>query len=148
MISNVFINAKNSIQSAWGNVSGWFGDVWNQIISHFQPDMISKGFGSAWSNIQDAWHGAGSWFGGIWDSIKNGFKALNPFSWGGDLINGLADGIRNAAYIVNSRLRKKLVLCGGCSNRGRLRCGLAEPGAFDGILGRLLLDTGRHTRHA
>lgn len=101
MISDGFKNAWNGIKGAWSGAQAWFGNVWNQIKGHFKPDMISSGFKSAWGGIQSAWNGAAGWFGGIWNSIKGGFDKLNPFKWGADLINGIADGIKSAFKAVN-----------------------------------------------
>lgn len=99
-ISNAFKSAWGGIQGAWSGAQSWFGGVWEGIRGHFQPDMISNGFSSAWGGIQGAWGNAGSWFGGIWNSIKSGFSALNPMQWGRDLIDNLANGIRDAANHV------------------------------------------------
>jgi TP901 family phage tail tape measure protein len=102
MISTRFKNAWDAVKSAWSGASGWFGNVWNAIIDHFKPDMISTGFKNAWGAVKSAWNGAGAWFGGIWKSIENGFKNLNPFQWGKDLMNGMANGINSAANAVKA----------------------------------------------
>ena len=98
---NVFGSAASGVQNAWSGITGFFGGIWSGIQDAFSAvgDWFGNIFESAKQGIYDHFNPSAisDWFAGIWDDIKNGFSALNPFEWGADLINGLADGIRNAA---------------------------------------------------
>lgn len=71
----------------WDEVKEVAGNCWSAITG-FATD--------AWNGITSAFGNVGSFFGGVWDAISSGFAALNPFSWGSDLINGIANGIFSA----------------------------------------------------
>ena len=84
---NGLISGWNKIKSIWSGAPDWFGNVWNAILGHFKPDMISTRFKNAWGAIKGAWSGASGWFQGVWNGIKGAFKPnmiSNAFSnaWG------------------------------------------------------------------
>ena len=71
---NGLISGWNKIKSIWSGAPGWFGNVWNAILDHFKPDMISTRFENAWGAVKSAWSGASGWFGNVWNAILDHFK--------------------------------------------------------------------------
>ncbi len=96
--SDRFTEAANGISNAWSGVTGFFSGIHDAISNAFSSigSWFSDRFTEAANNITNAFSNIGSFFSGVWDTISGGFAALNPFSWGSDLINGIADGITSA----------------------------------------------------
>jgi len=100
--SDRFSDAANGISNAWSGVTTFFSNINSDISNTFSNvgSWFSEKFNDAANGISNAFSNVGSFFSGVWDTISNGFSALNPFSWGSDLINGIADGIQSAIGAV------------------------------------------------
>lgn len=85
-ISGFFIGLWNGIKGVFSGIGGWFGSVFDSakqaIVNNFSPSALSDHFN------------------GVWKSVRDTFSKLNPVEWGKDLINGIASGIKSAAYHV------------------------------------------------
>lgn len=99
---------KNTFSSVWEWIKGIFLNYhpYGLIIKHW--DSISAWFSNLWNNVAGifigAWEGIRTFFGGLnpiewitnmWDGISTFFSDLwgKFYNWGGDIINGLIDGI-------------------------------------------------------
>ena len=85
-ISGFFIGLWNGIKGVFSGIGSWFGSMFDgakqAIVNTFSPSALSDHFN------------------GVWKSIQSTFSNLNPIKWGGDLINGIANGIKSAAHHV------------------------------------------------
>ena len=106
-IKNAASAAWNGIKAVWSIVSGWFNDT---IIA-----PIKNWFGGMWDKVKsgasDAWEGIKSVFGGVADWFREKFsvawqKVKDVFSTGGQVFDGIKDGIVSAfKVVVNAIIR-------------------------------------------
>lgn len=100
-------NTWNGIKAIWSVVSGWFNDT---IIA-----PVKNWFGGMWDKVKsgasDAWEGIKSVFGGVADWFREKFsvawqKVKDVFSTGGQVFDGIKDGIVSAfKVVVNAIIR-------------------------------------------
>lgn len=102
--NSIFSAALNAVKTVWSAVTGFFTNIWNGIKNIFSSvsSWFGNMFANAWNGIRNAFSNVGGFFGGVWNTIRSGFQNLNPFSWGSDMINGLANGIRSAIGSVRN----------------------------------------------
>ena len=85
-ISTFFVGLWNGIKGVFSGIGGWFGSMFDSakqaVINNFSPSALSDHFNSVWKSVRDT------------------FSKLNPVEWGKDLIDGIANGIKSAAYHV------------------------------------------------
>lgn len=101
------------INDAWSGFKTWWNNLWDSVITWFKdifgihsPSTVFKGFGQ---NIIDGLvNGIRGFFSKITsviDDIKKkcdlGQLAKDALSWGKDMVQGFADGIRNAKEKVS-----------------------------------------------
>ena len=129
-ITGFFSGIWKNISGVFASVGSWFGQRFSEaqsaIKTHFQPNAITSHMHSVWTGIQGAFNDVKNWFGTkfedakqaifthfspdavsskfneVWDAVQGTFSKLNPFKWGSDLINGIANGIRSAAGAVQN----------------------------------------------
>lgn len=105
-IGKWFTNRKNDITNAFSSIKKWFGEkfsgAWNTIKNVFSPNSISKFFNGVWSNITGAFGSVTDWFRGTfadaWQAVKN------VFSSGGEIFDGIKDGILDGLKAVINAL--------------------------------------------
>lgn len=108
------------IQTLISDLKDWIGNRWNDIKSFFLeiPDWFKDKFSAAWTKIKEVFglDTIKSYFNSILESIKNAFtsipdwfkdkfstawqKVKDVFSKGGEVFNGIKDGILNALKSV------------------------------------------------
>ncbi len=98
------ITAVIFIIQNWGTVAEWIGNIWNgivQTISNVWNTIVTKvkeGVSGAWNAITSVFGGIADWFGGI---FRNAWEAVkNVFSKGGEIFNGIKDGILNGLKAI------------------------------------------------
>jgi len=129
-ITGFFSGIWKNISGVFASVGSWFGQRFSEaqsaIKTHFQPNAITSHMHSVWTGIQGVFNGVKGWFGTkfedakqaifthfspdavsskfneVWDAVQGTFSKLNPFKWGSDLINGIANGMRSAAGAVQN----------------------------------------------
>lgn len=129
-ITGFFSGIWKSISGVFASVGSWFGQRFSEaqsaIKTNFQPNAITSHMHSVWTGIQGVFNGVKGWFGTkfedakqaifthfspdavsskfneVWNAVQGTFSKLNPFKWGSDLINGIANGIRSAAGAVQN----------------------------------------------
>ena len=76
-----FTKAKNAVQNAWKNVSGWFQERWTAIKNVFAPvaSTFQGWFQNAYTNVQNIWKNVSGWFQERWTAIKNVFSDVTSF---------------------------------------------------------------------
>ena len=76
-----FTKAKNAVQNAWKNVSGWFQERWTAIKNVFAPvaSTFQGWFQNAYTNVQNIWKNVSGWFQERWTGIKNVFSDVTSF---------------------------------------------------------------------
>lgn len=76
-----FTKAKNAVQNAWKNVSGWFQERWTAIKNVFAPvaETFRNWFQNAYTNLQNIWKNVSVWFNERWTGIKNVFSDVTSF---------------------------------------------------------------------
>ena len=63
------------------------------VILYNKNEAFRNFVNNMWAGIRGGWMN-------VINGIKNAFASLNPVEWGKDLINGIANGIKSAAYHV------------------------------------------------
>lgn len=123
----VFGNAVGTIQSAWSGVTGFFSGIWSGISGAFASvgGWFRDRFNDAVSGIKSVWSGVTGFFSGIKDGIAGAFSGIGDhikdafmsgltfiqnlpgeaLKWGGDIINGIVNGIKNAASAVGDAIK-------------------------------------------
>lgn len=109
-VATPFSNAWNAIKAVWNAVTGYFKLVWSNIKSIFKvvKSVLSGDFRGAWNGIKDIWNNSKSYFSGIIDTIFGYFGDLPDklISIGRDMIDGLVQGIKNAAGKVTDAAKE------------------------------------------
>lgn len=77
-ISNWAAKAYNQVVATWSAAAGFFGGVFNGIVSFFAqlPGRISSFFNSAWSSARGVWSSASGFFSGVVGGIVGVFAAI------------------------------------------------------------------------
>lgn len=100
-IASPFSNAWKAIKTIWDAVVGYFKLIWSNIKSVFSvvQSVLSGDFRGAWNGIKSIWNNTKSYFSGIVKNILGYFGDLPDkfISVGKDMINGLIQGVKNAA---------------------------------------------------
>lgn len=111
VLGGYFSLAWSNIQTAWEVATNFFRTVWDTIAGIFAvvEAVLSGDFESAWEAIQDIVSGWGEFFSETWESIKGVFSdAWDVFSGiGGDIVNGIKQGINNAWGALKTWLETK-----------------------------------------
>lgn len=95
--SEKFTDAKNATVNAWSDISSKMNDVWNRIKEAFRTgealdwalDLAKNFINGISQKLRDMWDMGNK----IIDNIWQGFKSLDPFQWGKDMLDSLASGI-------------------------------------------------------
>ena len=143
-LSDAFSAAWEAVQSAWQAAVEFFGGVWDGIQSGVGAagEAIGGALSGAWEAIQSAWGAAGDFFAGILDTIIGTFQNVGStfLEIGGNIVNGIRDGISGAWQALTSFISEKVQgLVGGV--KGLL--GIHSPSTvFAGIGGNMALGIG------
>ena len=143
-LSDAFNAAWEAVQNAWQAAGEFFDGVWDGIQSGVGAagEAIGGALSGAWEAIQSAWGAAGDFFAGILDTIIGTFQNVGStfLEIGGNIVNGIRDGISGAWQALTSFISEKVQgLVGGV--KGLL--GIHSPSTvFAGIGGNMALGIG------
>lgn len=88
-----FTAVKDFIVNIWNGIVQTISNVWNTIVT-----KVKEGVSGAWNAITSVFGGIADWFGGI---FRNAWEAVkNVFSKGGEIFNGIKDGILNGLKAI------------------------------------------------
>lgn len=93
-ISNALSAAWSFISNIWGRIKTFISDkataIWKAVKDKFQDmkDAISDKLNSAWEAIEN-----------IWGNVMDFFRGIDLFEIGGNIIQGLVDGIKSIDII-------------------------------------------------
>ena len=107
VLTGNFSDAWNGIKAIWSIVSGWFNDNVVKPVQNFFSGMwdnVKKGASDAWNGITETFAHVADWFhekfSAAWQRVKD------VFSTGGQIFDGIKDGITNAfKSVVNAIIR-------------------------------------------
>lgn len=107
VLTGNFSDAWNGIKAIWSLVSGWFNDNVVKPVRDFFSGMwdnVKKGASDAWNGITETFAHVADWFhekfSAAWQRVKD------VFSTGGQIFDGIKDGITNAfKSVVNAIIR-------------------------------------------
>lgn len=107
VLTGNFSDAWNGIKAIWSIVSGWFNDNVVKPVQDFFSNMwsnVKKGASDAWNGITETFSHVADWFhekfSAAWQRVKD------VFSTGGQIFDGIKDGITNAfKSVVNAIIR-------------------------------------------
>ena len=107
VLTGNFSDAWNGIKAIWSIVSGWFNDNVVKPVQTFFSNMwsnVKKGASDAWNGITETFAHVADWFhekfSAAWQRVKD------VFSTGGQIFDGIKDGITNAfKSVVNAIIR-------------------------------------------
>lgn len=107
VLTGNFSDAWNGIKAIWSIVSGWFNDNVVKPVQDFFSNMwsnVKKGASDAWNGITETFAHVADWFhekfSAAWQRVKD------VFSTGGQIFDGIKDGITNAfKSVVNAIIR-------------------------------------------
>ena len=107
VLTGNFSDAWNGIKAIWSLVSGWFNDNVVKPVQDFFSNMwsnVKKGASDAWNGITETFAHVADWFhekfSAAWQRVKD------VFSTGGQIFDGIKDGITNAfKSVVNAIIR-------------------------------------------
>lgn len=107
VLAGNFSDAWNGIKAIWSIVSGWFNDNVVKPVQDFFSGMwdnVKKGASDAWNGITETFSHVADWFhekfSAAWQRVKD------VFSTGGQIFDGIKDGITNAfKSVVNAIIR-------------------------------------------
>ena len=107
VLTGNFSDAWNGIKAIWSIVSGWFNDNVVKPVQDFFSGMwdnVKKGASDAWNGITETFAHVADWFhekfSNAWQRVKD------VFSTGGQIFDGIKDGITNAfKSVVNAIIR-------------------------------------------
>ena len=107
VLTGNFSDAWNGIKAIWSIVSGWFNDNVVKPVQDFFSNMwsnVKKGASDAWNGITETFAHVADWFhekfSNAWQRVKD------VFSTGGQIFDGIKDGITNAfKSVVNAIIR-------------------------------------------
>ena len=107
VLTGNFSDAWNGIKAIWSLVSGWFNDNVVKPVRDFFSGMwdnVKKGASDAWNGITDTFSHVADWFH---DKFSNAWQRVKDvFSTGGQIFDGIKDGITNAfKSVVNAIIR-------------------------------------------
>ena len=95
-IKKIAVAAWEGIKNAFSSIGSWFGDKVSAVKSKFS-DMwsnVKNGAKNAWDGIKNTFSNVSTWFkdkfSAAWTAVKN------VFSKGGQIFDGIKDGIVNA----------------------------------------------------
>ena len=134
-LGDVFSAAWDAVSGVWEAATGFFGGIWDNIkvTASKAADSIGGSLKKAWEAVKGVWNGAVSFFSGIAGNIINTFTSLPSkfLSIGGDIVNGLKNGIANAWSSFIGWLNDKV---GGIVNGVKAMLGIHSPSTvFAGI---------------
>lgn len=134
-LGDVFSAAWDVVSGVWEAATGFFGGIWDNIkgTASKAADSIGGSLKKAWEAVKGVWNGAVSFFSGIAGNIINTFTSLPSkfLSVGGDIVNGLKNGIANAWSSFIGWLNDKV---GGIVNGVKAMLGIHSPSTvFAGI---------------
>lgn len=110
--SSIFHGVASIASSIWHGISS--------TVSSIAHGMLS-GISSAWDSIKSATSSA---FRAVVGFIKNPLKAINLFSIGKDIINGLVNGIKSMAGSVWNAVKS---VAGGIQDKMKSMLGIHSP---------------------
>ena len=88
-----FTAVKDFVVNIWNGIVQTISNVWNTIVT-----KVKEGVSGAWNAITSVFGGIADWFGGI---FRNAWEAVkNVFSKGGEIFNGIKDGILNGLKAI------------------------------------------------
>ena len=101
-----FSGIKTDITNAYATIHTWFGqkfgEAWTQTKTAFADGTIKTYFSGVWSNIKGAFGSISDWFktefSNAWGKVKE------VFSSGGQIFDGIKDGILNGLKAVINAL--------------------------------------------
>ena len=98
-ISNVFNGIKNTISNIWNGIVNTISNVWNTITN-----KVQEGVSGAWNAITSVFGNIANWFK---EQFSNAWQAVkNVFSAGGEIFDGIKDGILNGLKsVINAIIR-------------------------------------------
>ena len=98
-ISNVFNGIKNTISNVWNGIVNTISNVWNTITN-----KVQEGVSGAWNAITSVFGNIANWFK---EQFSNAWQAVkNVFSAGGEIFDGIKDGILNGLKsVINAIIR-------------------------------------------
>lgn len=107
VLTGNFSDAWNGIKAIWSIVSGWFNDNVVKPVQDFFSNLwsnVKKGASDAWNGITETFAHVADWFhekfSAAWQRVKD------VFSTGGQIFDGIKDGITNAfKSVVNAIIR-------------------------------------------
>lgn len=107
VLTGNFSDAWNGIKAIWSLVSGWFNDNVVKPVRDFFSGMwdnVKKGASDAWNGITETFSHVADWFH---DKFSNAWQRVKDvFSTGGQIFDGIKDGITNAfKSVVNAIIR-------------------------------------------
>ena len=107
VLTGNFSDAWNGIKAIWSLVSGWFNDNVVKPVRDFFSGMwdnVKKGAADAWNGITETFSHVADWFH---DKFSNAWQRVKDvFSTGGQIFDGIKDGITNAfKSVVNAIIR-------------------------------------------
>lgn len=107
VLTGNFSDAWNGIKAIWSIVSGWFNDNVVKPVQNFFSGMwdnVKKGASDAWNGITETFSHVADWFH---DKFSNAWQRVKDvFSTGGQIFDGIKDGITNAfKSVVNAIIR-------------------------------------------
>ncbi len=134
-LGDAFSAAWDVVSGVWKAATGFFGGIWDNIkgTASKAADSIGGALKKAWEDVKGVWNGAVSFFSGIAGNIINTFTSLPSkfLSIGGDIVNGLKNGIANAWNSFIGWLNDKV---GGIVNGVKAMLGIHSPSTvFAGI---------------
>ena len=134
-LGEAFSAAWDVVSGVWEAATGFFGGIWDNIkgAASKAADSIGGALKKAWEAVKGVWNGAVSFFSGIAGNIINTFTSLPSkfLSIGGDIVNGLKNGITNAWSSFIGWLNDKV---GGIVNGVKAMLGIHSPSTvFAGI---------------
>lgn len=99
-LGEAFSAAWDVVSGIWEAATGFFGGIWDNIkgTASKAADSIGGALKKAWEAVKGAWNGAISFFTGIAGKIVGTFTDLPSkfLSIGGNIVNGIKNGIANA----------------------------------------------------
>lgn len=91
--NNIWEGISTFLSNIWNGILNTISNVWNTIVT-----KVKEGVSGAWNAITSVFGGIASWFGnvfkGAWEAVKN------VFSKGGEIFNGIKEGILNGLKTV------------------------------------------------
>lgn len=134
-LGEAFSAAWDVVSGIWEAATGFFGGIWDNIkgTASKAADSIGGALKKAWEAVKGAWNGAISFFTGIAGKIVGTFTDLPSkfLSIGGNIVNGIKNGIANAWNSFIGWLNDKV---GGIVNGVKSMLGIHSPSTvFAGI---------------